>query len=256
MKDIHSHILFSIDDGSNSIEESINILKNAVSGGYTDIVLTPHYRKRQNYVADNNKKIKKFQELKEEVKKNNININLYLGNEVTVDEDFIYYMDTNQITTINNSRYFLLELPFIGKLNYLDKLIDTLIDSNYVPVIVHPERYRDYKNLDEFISFINKGVLFQGNIDTLYGRYGENVQKKLENMLKQHMIHFLGSDIHHDNDKMYERDIKGKLKELGLDDNMIEDITNKNIELAILDKKILPYPIKATKKFKIFSRNY
>ena len=53
MIDIHSHILYGIDDGSKSLSESINILKKAISNGYTDIVLTPHYRLDQNYVCNN-----------------------------------------------------------------------------------------------------------------------------------------------------------------------------------------------------------
>ena len=53
MKDIHSHILFSIDDGAEDINESIDIIKQAIDNGYTDIILTPHYRKRQGFVANN-----------------------------------------------------------------------------------------------------------------------------------------------------------------------------------------------------------
>ena len=91
MKDIHCHILYSIDDGAENIKESINIIKQAIDNNYTDIILTPHYRKIQGYVANNKKKKELFNKLKEEVKNNNLNINLYLGNEITVDEDVDYY---------------------------------------------------------------------------------------------------------------------------------------------------------------------
>ena len=53
MKDIHNHILFGIDDGSESLEESIQIIKEAVQNGYTDIILTPHYRSIQDFTCDN-----------------------------------------------------------------------------------------------------------------------------------------------------------------------------------------------------------
>ena len=104
MKDIHSHILYSLDDGASDINESINIIKQAIDNGYTDIILTPHYRKIQGYVTSNKIKIDLFDDLKKEIKKKKIKINLYLGNEITIDEDLYYYMDTNQVLTLNNSR--------------------------------------------------------------------------------------------------------------------------------------------------------
>ena len=64
MKDLHTHILYDIDDGSNSLEESLEILKQASLNGVTDIVLTPHYVKGSKYSADNAQKKKLFNELK------------------------------------------------------------------------------------------------------------------------------------------------------------------------------------------------
>ena len=74
MTDVHSHILFNIDDGSYSIEESITLLKELKSIGFTDIILTPHYIKGSEYSANNQTKIERFSELKEEIKKQNIEI--------------------------------------------------------------------------------------------------------------------------------------------------------------------------------------
>ena len=67
MTDVHSHILFNIDDGSDSIEESITLLKELKSIGFTDIILTPHYIKGSEYSANNQTKIERFSELKEEI---------------------------------------------------------------------------------------------------------------------------------------------------------------------------------------------
>ena len=213
MKDIHSHILCSIDDGAESIKESINIIKNAIKNGYTDIILTPHYRKKQGFVANNKIKKELFNNLKEELKKNNLKINLYLGNEITVDEDLYYYLDTNQILSLNDSKYLLLELPFTGRLNYLDNLFDDLIADGYLIIIPHPERYMDYKEKD-YIEWNKKGILFQGNIESLFGGYGKKAQEKLENLLKLHLISFMGSDIHKDYHDAYDRDINNKLMEI------------------------------------------
>lgn len=253
MKDIHSHILFSIDDGSESIEESLSIIKQAIENNYTDIILTPHYRKKQGYVANNKIKQEKFNELLNEVKNNNLNINLYLGNEVTVDEDLFYFIDTNQILTLNNSRYILLELVFNGRIGYLDNLLDELLDNNYIPIIPHPERYNDYTEKD-FISWNKKGILFQGNIESLFGGYGKKSQEKLESMIKKHLISFMGSDIHKSSHKTYEQDIKNKLYSLLNDKQMVLDLTNNNIEKVINDELIKPYDIKEKHSFWLFKK--
>ena len=86
MKDLHNHILFGIDDGSNNIEESIKIIEEAEKNGYTDLILTPHYRKLENFTSDNKSKRKRFKKLKKELEERNINVNIYLGNEITLDE--------------------------------------------------------------------------------------------------------------------------------------------------------------------------
>lgn len=249
MKDIHNHIIFGIDDGSRNLKESINIIKKAVENGYTDLIVTPHYRVTQNYTCNNKRKQKKFDELKQVVEEENIKVNLYLGNEITLDDDFFYYLRTNQITSLNNSRYMLLELPFFDKLEGLDELFDELKRLKLVPVIAHPERYEKYRNLEELEKWINKGILFQGNISSLYGKYGTEAKNFIEEMLKRHMIHFMGSDIHHEDQSSYDRINKTieKLAELTGSKEMAMELVDSNIEKVIKDEKIKAYSIRKKK---------
>ena len=254
MKDIHSHILYSIDDGSESISESIKIITQAINNGYSDIILTPHYRKNQGFTKNNKIKKELFNSLLDEVKKNKLKINLYLGNEITVDDDLFYYLNTDQVLTLNDSRYLLLELPFNGRLKYLDSLLDELLDNGYIPIIPHPERYRDY-NTKDFITWNKKGILFQGNIESLYGGYGKKSQTKLELMLKSHLISFMGSDIHKEKHYTYERDIENKLYDLLKIKKMVSELTDINIEKVIKNELVKPYEIiEEKKKFKLFNR--
>ena len=254
MKDIHSHILFSIDDGAENIDESIDIINQAINSGYSDIILTPHYRKIQDFVANNKIKKEKFNTLLERIKEESLNINLYLGNEITVDEDLLYYLDTDQVLTLNNSKYILLELSFNGRIEYLEDLFEELLENKYIPIIPHPERYNDY-NIKDFISWSKKGILFQGNIESLFGGYGRKAQDKLESMIKKHLISFMGSDIHKSYHKTYERNLENKLYELLNDKEMVKELTNDNIDKVIKNKEIKPYKIiEEKKKFKLFSR--
>ena len=91
MTDIHSHILFSLDDGSYSIEESLKLLKKMKSLGYNNIILTPHYIKGSDYNANNERKRNNFYLLKEAIKEQNLNININ-PKEVNVADTITIYL--------------------------------------------------------------------------------------------------------------------------------------------------------------------
>lgn len=258
MIDVHNHILFGIDDGSTSLEESIKIIEKAVKNGYTSLILTPHYRSIQDYVCDNKEKYRRFNRLQEEVKKRNLKINLFLGNEITIDEDFFYYLNTEQILFLNDGRYALIELPFSGKFNDLDKIFDKLFECGCIPIIAHPERYDYYQDLSEFERLLKKGVLFQGNIGSLYGKYGHKSKETLEEMLRKNMIHFIASDIHKENQTSYDRaeDAFYRVAELTRSKKIAQDLFRNNAIKVLKNVKIEPYSIyKKRYKLKIFNKN-
>jgi len=256
MKDIHNHILFGVDDGSKNLEESIKLIEKAVENGYTDLILTPHYRMFQDFVCDNREKYKIFTYLQQEVMDRNIPIRLFLGNEITLDDDFFYYLETRQILSLNNSRYLLLELPFFSKYEKLDEVLSKLEELNYIPIISHPERYHYYK-IEDFHEMILKGVLFQGNIGSLYGKYGIKSKELLEEMLKRHMIHFIGSDIHHEEQTSYSRiqDVINRLEILTGSKKMAIDLVDGNIEKVIKNDEFLSYSTRKRKRrLKLFRK--
>lgn len=255
MIDIHSHILSEIDDGSSSIEESIAIIKKAIENGYTGIFLTPHYRESQGFIADNREKYKKFKKLQAEISKLNLPIKIYLGNEITVDEDFFYNLNTGQTVSLNGSRYVLLELPFLNKYEKIDEVIDRLVRKGNVPIIAHPERYFYYKDLNEYERLIKKGVLFQGNIGSLYGKYGLAAKETLEEMLKRNMIHFMASDIHKESQTSYDRANNAKqiVAQLTRSKQIADNLFENNAKKIIADQEIEVYSTYKKKyKLKLF----
>lgn len=249
MKDIHNHILFGIDDGSNDLEESISIIQEAQRNGYTDLILTPHYREQEGFTCDNRSKYKIFKSLKKEVEKRNIKINLYLGNEITLDDDFFYYLKTNQLLSLSDSKYLLLELPFRSRFQDLDDIINELKRLDLVPIIAHPERYEDY-HIEDYQRLIQEGVLFQGNIGSLYGKYGIRTKNKLEEMLKRHMIHFIGSDTHHASQTSYSRihDVVERVEELTGSREMAMDLVDRNISKVIKNEEVKAYRMREKKQ--------
>ena len=74
MTDIHSHILFDVDDGSSSIEESIELLKKLKSVGFDNVILTPHYIESSDYTSENEEKLQKLEELKKKIMENKLDI--------------------------------------------------------------------------------------------------------------------------------------------------------------------------------------
>ena len=258
MIDIHSHILFGIDDGAKTLEESINIIKKAIDNGYKEIILTPHYREIQNFTCNNRDKYKVFNKLQEEVEKQHLPIKLYLGNEITIDEDIFYYLNTEEVISLNDSRYLLLELPFQCEYKNLNDVLEELLEKGYIPIIAHPERYEYYNDLTDFERLLKKGVLFQGNISSLYGKYGLKAKTTLEEMLKKNMIHFMASDIHTENQTSYDRvsDAIKKVELLTRSTSIANDLFINNAHKVINNEVIMPYTIYKKKyKLKLFSRS-
>lgn len=242
MIDIHSHIIPNIDDGSKSIEESLHIISYASKCGVSDIVCTPHFILGSVYNADNSKKQKLFDELKTEVKKLNIPVNLYLGNEVFVENDMLSLLTDKKITTINDSKYLLFELPMNNEFNGIRELIFNLQVNGYIPILAHPERYTHFHTNPQIIMDLKEqGVLFQCNVGSFYGHYGKSCKDMFIMLLKHHMINFISSDTHYDAHKFYEQMqlLKTDLKKY-ISDDEIEELLNKNAQCVLENQKLQP----------------
>lgn len=233
MKDLHSHLLFGIDDGCRDISESISLLKEAEKQGITELLVTPHYIEESKYNCNNEEKIKRFDQLVQAAKEENINIKLYLGNEVFINDNLKKLLKKKEITTLNNSKYILLEFPLGNMLYNTKDIIYELVVAGYVPILAHPERYRIFqRHPDHIEEYLRMGVLLQGNYKSLFGKYGKQAKKTLIYFLKKHQITFLGSDCHHEKDFKIKK-LKKKLKSIVKSDNMIEDLLENNFNKVI-----------------------
>lgn len=238
--DIHSHILYGIDDGSKTLEESINIIKEHIKMGFTDIVVTPHYIENSKYETNNIDKNNLLENLKKELKKQNIKINLYLGNEVFINNNLEELINKNEISKINNSRYLLIEFPMNEKPKDVNNIIYELRIKGIIPIIAHPERY-DYveKNPNIVNEWIEEGALLQSNYGSIIGVYGTGPQKTIKKLLKKNVIDVFGTDIHYPNSKIYlnmDKIEKKLIKILG-EENYIK-LTKINPKKIIENKKI------------------
>lgn len=198
--DIHSHILYGIDDGSKSLEESKEIIKQHIEMGFKDIVVTPHYIENSDYITNNEEKEKILKTLKKEFN----DINIYLGNEVFINNNIEELLNNNEISTINGSKYLLIELPLHNKIKNATDIIYELRIKGIIPIIAHPERYEFVqKNPDSVDELIEEGAILQSNYGSIIGVYGEHAKKTMKKLLKKNVISVLATDIHFPNNKIY-----------------------------------------------------
>lgn len=236
MKDLHSHVLFGIDDGSKSIEESVEILREASKQGITDMIVTPHYMEGTKYNCNNKMKRELFQELLDKVFDEDIDIRLHLGNEVYLTEEFLELLEKDEIMTLNDSKYLLLEFPLNNMIVGTGDILFKLIGQGYIPVLAHPERYKIFQRHPEHImKYLDMGVLLQGNFMSLYGKYGKEAKKTLKFYLKKGWITFLGSDIHHVEDLKLKK-LRKVIKSIVKDDKKVDDLLENNFDMVISDK--------------------
>ena len=197
MVDTHNHILFDIDDGCRNIEESIVLLKQMEELGFRKIILTPHYINGTKYTINNLEKEYKLNLLKEKLKENKINIELYLGNEIFITDNIVELLRINVVSSINKGRYILIELPFENEIIGLSDILYELRYNNLIPIIVHPERYTYFQDDTKKIEFLREeGVLFQCNYSSILGFYGNKAKRVMKYLLKNGYVDFLGTDIH------------------------------------------------------------
>ncbi len=199
MIDIHSHIIPGIDDGSKDIEMTIDMLKKAELSGTTDIIATPHFM-RGRFEVEYNEVLKKVDELRDISRKNNIDINIYAGQEVYYSKSILEYYNDKLIGTINNTKYMLIELPIV-EFN-IDEVINTIYElqiRGITPIIAHPERYKQFIKKPSMINnLIKEGMLFQLNAGSITGSFGREVKKIASKYLEDNIYSFMGSDAHRD----------------------------------------------------------
>ncbi len=190
--DCHSHILFGVDDGAPSIDESMMILRRLNEIGFSEVILTPHYINA--FHVNNEEKRKRFAILVSKVKEEGLPIILHLANEVRITSDLLKLIQEDEITLFHHCLF--LELPFSSRIHHLERKIYELQLENIQVILVHPERY-SYLTREDYQKLFSLDVLFQINYESIIGTYGSKSKKVVKYLLKNGLVSFVGTDIHH-----------------------------------------------------------
>ncbi len=193
--DIHSHLLPGIDDGAQTMEQSIAMIQQFVDLGYKKLITTPHIKQG---VFDNTKEIilEKCREVKQALLDSKISIELACSAEYFYDDHFLELIRTNQLLPFNGN-HILFECSFNHPPNQLEELIFTLKNKGFQPILAHFERYRYFHGSVAVARDLReRGCMIQVNWNSFSDHYGIDVRKQAHLLLKEDLIDIFGSDCH------------------------------------------------------------
>lgn len=194
--DIHSHILPGVDDGSQSMEQSLDMLRMAADNGIRRMILTPHNKAERRNVSVKGIQ-SRLEALQEAAAKQQIPITLYPGNEVFYRDGVAEMLEENSLCTLAGSKYVLVEFQPLEDFGYIRAAVYELTGCGYTPILAHVERYQCMAaNLDNVAYAIDRGALMQINASSVTGGMGFKGKQIVKKMLKQHLIHFVATDAH------------------------------------------------------------
>ncbi|MBQ8762677.1 MAG: hypothetical protein IJZ07_01060 [Clostridia bacterium] len=198
MYDLHCHILFGVDDGADSAEESVRMARIACDGGSRGIVATPHCNisefERNEWTSEFTKKLIMLNSTLAEL---NIPLKIYPGQEIFCGDDVPQLLKSGKFLTINGSRYVLVEFDFGEYSENVYSKLSRIISEGYVPIVAHPERYGFVQeNSDAPYRMKNMGCLLQINKGSVKGGFGRGAFLAAKEMLDAQLVDFAASDGH------------------------------------------------------------
>lgn len=192
MIDLHSHILPELDDGSQSLEESLAMARMAVQSGVTVMVATPHCmddRAQQVYAA--------WRLLREALRDTEVPLKLSLGMEIFGTTDTVRLLRAGRLFPLNGSQYPLIEFSFRSTGEEETEILHQVLRAGYRPLVAHPERYGYVRENPELINLWTRmGCLLQVNRGSLLGRFGPGAQQMAAELVERRFVTAVATDAH------------------------------------------------------------
>lgn len=200
--DLHLHVLPGIDDGSPSVEESLQILAFHYAAGIRRIIATPHIR-ADMFPNDQRTIHAAWERLTEAAADRWPDLTITYAAEHFGDDYLMMLLEKEQILPLFD-RYVLVETSMRTEEPYFIEVLQAMIDRDWQPVLAHPERYRPWQQRpDKYTELREMGVIFQVNLLSLGGQYGITEQMLAAQMIRQGWIGAVGTDLHRANQYSY-----------------------------------------------------
>ena len=195
--DMHSHLLPGIDDGSPSLETSIELIRKMMKLGFKKFVTTPHimwemYKNTPEIINE------KLELLRLALKSEGIDAEIKAAAEYFLDDHVEKLLATKQKLLTVADNMVLVEFSLANQPFGVKEILFELVMQGYQPIIAHPERYIYFEQAKEFYDELkDAGCYFQLNLNSISGYYGKSAEKLAQYLLKKEYYSFVGSDLHH-----------------------------------------------------------
>jgi len=195
--EMHSHLIHGVDDGVQTMEESLEALKVLADMGYSKVITTPHIMS-DFYKNGPHNLVPKLKELQDYLKEQNLIIEMEVAAEYMIDDAIEKKIKNNEILSFGgDKKYVLVEMPFLEEARNFKSVIFELQIQGFKPILAHPERYTYYhQKKEKYEELVDKNVLLQLNNLSLIGYYSPHVLKAAEYIIDQKLHSFVGSDAH------------------------------------------------------------
>ncbi|WP_429159615.1 tyrosine-protein phosphatase [Desulfitispora alkaliphila] len=242
---MHSHILPEIDDGAQSWDEFMSMVKMASSEGITHMVCSPHYIPWESEFDLEDYHLL-LAEARRRVEEQGIGVELIAGCEAFFTSDLLKYLEKGSLVTINQQgKHLLVEFSRGDIPEHAKELLFELKLMGITPIIAHPERNLMFRKKPELlVELIEQGALCQINAGSITGMHSKAAKECAEKFLRADMIHMLGTDAHSP------RTRSPKVKEAiarveGLiGSEKLKEITEINPQKVLNGEEVDPYPVK------------
>ncbi len=193
--DVHSHILPGVDHGSQSVEESLEMLQAQLDMGISHVMCTSHVT-AETFENTPESLTAAYEELKNAIAREGLPINIYVSAEYRIDEYWTQEYEAGHLLPLPGN-HVLLENSFAQELIGIDNMMFDLQVKGYRPILAHPERYRYYNDRrDRYKTLHNASVKFQINILSLAGYFGKGARERALWLIQNNLCDMLGSDMH------------------------------------------------------------
>lgn len=225
--DFHNHFLPGIDDGSKSIEQSLEMLNIYNELGIEKLIATPHVFK--DLYPNTPKKIKKsYDSLKPSLIDQETKL-LGYGAEYMVDEFFLKELDKKNELLTCFKNHVLIEIPFFGELKLLEEALFKLQNMGYIPILAHPERYTAIESSSKIQELKSRGAKMQLNALSLIGFYGKEVKEKSFKFFRSQLYDLICTDAHNPYQLKKLKEVYLKKKDVAI----WNEICKKQIEIIV-----------------------
>ena len=196
MYDLHAHILPGVDDGAKTPAETLAMSRAAADTGTKVVLATPHRKD-----VTENLSVAYIRGLLDDMNDQNaahgVDLSLAMGMENHLDEALPAEIAAGRALTMNGGRYILIEMPFFGRPDYIERTLDEVMDMGLIPVLAHPERIEAFqRDPDTLARFVARGMLSQITSGSAVGTWGQEVTAFTRELLGRGLAHIMASDTH------------------------------------------------------------